>query len=226
MPSFDIVSRTEIPEVDNAVNGAMREIGTRYDFKGSSSSIERNDQTLLIRAEDEFKLKQVQELLRGHMAKRKVDVGAFDFQKPEKAFGDSLRQTVIIKQGVERELAQKIVKTIKGMKTKMQVAIQGDELRVSGKKRDDLQAAIALIKESKIDQACAAVCAISGSIFKSPRRRRLRGHHRRAMADRQNGANSRARIACPARSATICIAIALIKESKIDQPLQYVNFRD
>ena len=104
------------------------------------------------RADDEFKLKQVQELLRGYMAKRKVDVGAFDFQKPEKAFGDSLRQTIIIKQGVERELAQKIVKSIKRMKGKMQVAIQGDELRVSGKKRDDLQAAIALLKESKIDQ--------------------------------------------------------------------------
>ena len=152
MPSFDIVSRTEIPEVDNAIQGAMREIGTRYDFKGSSCSIERTDATLLIRADDEFKLKQVQELLRGYMAKRKVNVGAFDFQKPEKAFNNSLSQTVIIKQGVERELAQKIVKSIKGMKTKMQVAIQGDELRVSGKKRDDLQAAIALLKESKIDQ--------------------------------------------------------------------------
>ncbi len=152
MPSFDIVSRTEIPEVDNAIQGAMREIGTRYDFKGSSCSIERTDATLLIRADDEFKLKQVQELLRGYMAKRKVDVGAFDFQKPEKAFNNSLRQTVIIKQGVERELAQKIIKSIKGMKAKMQVAIQGDELRVSGKKRDDLQAAITLLKESKIDQ--------------------------------------------------------------------------
>ena len=152
MPSFDIVSRTEIPEVDNAIQGAMREIGTRYDFKGSSCSIERTDQTVLIKADDEFKLKQVQELLRGYMAKRKVDVGAFDFQKPEKAFNNSLRQTVIIKQGVERELAQKIIKSIKGMKAKMQVAIQGDELRVSGKKRDDLQAAIALLKESKISQ--------------------------------------------------------------------------
>lgn len=150
MPSFDIVSRTEIPEVDNAVNGAMREIGTRFDFKGSSSSIERSDLTLQIRADDEMKLKQVQELLRGYLAKRKVEAGAFDFQKPEKAFGDSVRQTVVIKQGVERELAQKIVKTIKGMKVKVQVAIQGDELRVTGKKRDDLQAAIAVLKESKI----------------------------------------------------------------------------
>ena len=152
MPSFDIVSRTEMTEVDNAVQGAMREIGTRYDFKGSSSTIERNDETLLIKTEDDLKLKQVQELLRGHMAKRKVDVGVLDFKEPEKAFGNSLRQTVLVKQGIERELAQKIVKTVKVSKVKVQVAIQGDELRVSGKKRDDLQAAIALIKESKIDQ--------------------------------------------------------------------------
>lgn len=150
MPSFDIVSRTEIPEVDNAIQGAMREIGTRFDFKGSSCSIERTDQTLTIKADDEMKLRQVQELLRGYMGKRKVEVGAFDFQKPEQAFGNSIRQTVVIKQGVERELAQKIVKTIKGMKAKVQVAIQGDELRVSGKKRDDLQAAIEIIKDSKI----------------------------------------------------------------------------
>ena len=152
MPSFDIVSRTEIPEVDNAINGAMREIGTRFDFKGSSCSIERSDETILIKADDELKLRQVQELLRGYMAKRKVDVGAFDFQKPEKALSDTLRQTVAIKQGVERDLAQKIIKTIKGMKAKMQVAIQGDELRVSGKKRDDLQDAITLIKDSKFGQ--------------------------------------------------------------------------
>ena len=152
MPSFDIVSRTEIPEVDNAIQGAMREIGTRYDFKGSSSSVERTDETLLIKADDELKLKQVQELLRGHMAKRKVDVGSLDFQKPEAAFGNSMRQTVAIKQGVERELAQKIVKTIKGSKLKVQVAIQGDELRVTGKKRDDLQDTIELLKQSKISQ--------------------------------------------------------------------------
>ena len=148
MPSFDIVSRTEMTEVDNAVQGAMREIGTRYDFKGSSSTIERNDDTLLIKTEDDLKLKQVQELLRGHMAKRKVDVGVLDFKEPEKAFGNSLRQTVLVKQGIERDLAQKIVKTIKGSKVKVQVAIQGDELRVSGKKRDDLQDAIALLKKA------------------------------------------------------------------------------
>lgn len=152
MPSFDIVSRTDIPEVDNAVQGAMREIGTRYDFKGSMCAVERKEETLEIKADDELKLKQVQELLRGHLAKRKVDVGSLDFQKAEAAFGNSMRQTVVIKQGVERELAQKIVKTIKGSKMKVQIAIQGDELRVTGKKRDDLQDAMALIKESKMGQ--------------------------------------------------------------------------
>ena len=152
MPSFDIVSRTDIPEVDNAVNSAMREIGTRFDFKGSSCSIERKDQELTILADDEMKLKQVQEILRGHLAKRKVDAGSFDFQKPEKAFSNSLRQTVAIKQGIERDLAQQIVKLVKGSKSKVQVAIQGDELRVSGKKRDDLQEVIALVKNSKITQ--------------------------------------------------------------------------
>jgi uncharacterized protein YajQ (UPF0234 family) len=86
MPSFDVVSRTDLQEVDNAVQGAMREISTRYDFKGSNCLIERSDETLMIRADDDFKLKQVQEMLRGHMAKRKVDAGAFDFAKPEKAF--------------------------------------------------------------------------------------------------------------------------------------------
>ena len=152
MPSFDIVSRTDLQEVENAVQGAMREISTRYDFKGSNCTIERNEETLTIRADDDYKLKQVQELLRGHMARRKLDVGAFDFQEPEKASGNSLRQTVAVKQGVERELAQKIVKEIKSAKLKVQVAIQGDELRVTGKKRDDLQSAISLVKGMKIAQ--------------------------------------------------------------------------
>lgn len=146
MPSFDIVSRTDLSEVDNAIQGAMREIGTRFDFKGSKCGIERTDETVLIRADDELKLRQVQELLRGYLARRKVEVGAFDFQKAEAASGNTVRQTVLIKQGIERELAQKIVKAVKTSKLKAQIAIQGAELRVSGKKRDDLQAVIALIK--------------------------------------------------------------------------------
>lgn len=153
MPSFDVVSRTEIAEVDNAVQGAMREISTRFDFKGSECSIERTDEVLAIKADDSLKLKQVHELLRGYLAKRKVDHKALDFQEPEKASGNSLRQTVVIKQGIARDLAQKVVKAIKGAKlNKVQVAIQGDELRVTGKKRDDLQAAIALIKDMKLEQ--------------------------------------------------------------------------
>ena len=150
MPTFDVVSRTDMAEVDNALQGASREINTRYDFKGSTCSIERAEQVLTIRADDDYKLGQVEDLLRSHLAKRKVDARAFDFAKPEKAAGNSLRQTVTIKQGIDRDIAQKITKEIKGAKMKVQVAIQGDELRVSGKKRDDLQAAIALIKGLKI----------------------------------------------------------------------------
>lgn len=152
MPSFDVVSRTDMAEVDNAVQGAAREIATRYDFKGSNCAFERADETVILRADDDYKLKQMQELLRGHMARRKVEVGALEFGKAEKASGNTLRQVVAIKQGIERELAQTIVKAIKSEKLKVQAAIQGDELRVSGKKRDDLQKAIELIKGLKIEQ--------------------------------------------------------------------------
>mgnify|MGYP001403793067 CR=1 FL=1 len=152
MPSFDIVSRTDLSEVDNAIQGAMREIRTRFDFKGSQCSLERTDETILIRADDELKLRQVQELLRVYLARRKVEVGAFEFQKAEAATGNTIRQTVLIKQGIERELAQKIVKGVKSAKIKVQVAVQGPELRVSGKKRDDLQAVIALIKKQENTQ--------------------------------------------------------------------------
>jgi len=152
MPSFDIVSRTDLAEVDNAVQGATREVATRYDFKGSNCSFERTDEKVTLKADNDYKLKQMQELLRGHMARRKVDIGALEFGKPEAASGDSLRQVVTVKQGIERGLAQRIVKEIKGAKTKVQAAIQGDELRISGKKRDDLQATIDLIKGLKIDQ--------------------------------------------------------------------------
>ena len=107
---------------------------------------------MTLKADDELKLKQVQELLRGYLARRKVDGGAFDFGKSETASGNTIRQNVTIKQGIERELAQKVVKAIKGSKLKIQVAIQGDELRVSGKKRDDLQAAIDLVKGLNITQ--------------------------------------------------------------------------
>ena len=118
MPSFDIVSRTNIVEVDHALQGAAREISTRYDFKGSNCAIERNENVLTIRADDEFKLKQVQELLKGHMGKRKVNIAAFDFAKVEDASGGTLRQAVTIQQGIDRanekatSNAQKIQKWI------------------------------------------------------------------------------------------------------------------
>ena len=150
MPSFDIVSRTNLVEVDNAIQGAMREISTRYDFKGSNCSVERAEGTIHIRADDEFKLKQMQELLKGHMGKRKVNIAAFDFCKPENASGNSVRQSVIVQQGIDRELARQIIKAVKDKKLKVQTAIQGDEVRISGKKRGDLQNAIELVKNLKI----------------------------------------------------------------------------
>ena len=151
MPSFDIVSKTELPEVDNALNAMRREIEQRFDFKGSKCSIERDDQELTVLADDDLKLRQMHELLKGHLTRRKVDAGALDFQEPEKAAGQSLRQKVIVRQGIAQHIAKKIVKEMKSSKLKVQVAIQGDELRVSGKKRDDLQAAIQAVKDMELD---------------------------------------------------------------------------
>jgi cyclic-di-GMP-binding protein len=151
MPSFDIVSKTDIHEVDNAVAGVLREISQRFDFKGSKCTMTREGNALTIVADDETKLRQMQELLRGYMARRKLDAAALDFQKPEAASGNALRQTVAVRQGVDAELGKRIVKEIKDSKLKVQVAIQGDELRVSGKKIDDLQAAIACVRSMKLD---------------------------------------------------------------------------
>lgn len=152
MPSFDITSKTDLAEVDNAVDGVMREIGTRYDFKGSISKVERKENSLEIHADDALKLKQVEELVKGYFVRRKLDPGALDWQDPERASGNTVRQTVVIKQGIDRDLAKKIVKALKDSKQKVQAAVQGDELRVSGKKRDDLQAAIATVKALDIEQ--------------------------------------------------------------------------
>ena len=150
MPSFDIVSRTDLTEVDNALNALKREIGQRFDFKGSKSSIERENEVLTILADDDLKLRQMHELLKGHLTRRKVDAGALEFKDPEKAAGQSVRQKVVVRQGVPQDLAKKIVKEVKGSKMKVQVAIQGDELRVSGKKRDDLQDAIQMVKDMNL----------------------------------------------------------------------------
>ena len=152
MPSFDIVSKTDLNEVDNALRNIEREIATRFDFKGSACKIERLEATLTILADDPPKMKQMHELLKAHLTRRKVDSAVLDFKDPERASGDKLRQLVLVKQGIDKDLARRLVKEIKDSKLKVQVAIQGDELRVSGKKRDDLQGAIAMVRALKLDQ--------------------------------------------------------------------------
>ena len=152
MPSFDIVSRIELAEVDNALAGIMREIGTRFDFKGSKCKVERQEGVLTIVADDELKLKQMHELLKVHMTRRKVDPAALEYKPPEKASGNTLKQTIRLRQGVDSDLAKHLIREIKDKKLKVQVAMQGDELRVTGKKRDDLQAAIAAARALKIEQ--------------------------------------------------------------------------
>src|SRR5438105_2526539 len=152
MPSFDIVSRIELPEVDNALAGITREIGTRFDFKGSKCKVERQEGVLNIIADDELKLKQMHELLKVHMTRRKVDPAALDYKTPEKASGNTLKQTIVLRQGIDADLARQLIRELKDSKLKVQVSIQGDELRVTGKKRDDLQAAIAVARGMKIEQ--------------------------------------------------------------------------
>jgi cyclic-di-GMP-binding protein len=152
VPSFDIVSRIDLPEVDNAVAGMTREIATRFDFKGSKCTIGRQESILALVADDELKLKQMHELLKVHLTRRKVDPAALEYKPPEKASGNTLRQTIVLRQGVDQNLAKQLIRELKDSKLKVQVSIQGDELRVSGKKRDDLQAAIAVARGLKIEQ--------------------------------------------------------------------------
>ena len=152
MPSFDVVSRTDLMEVDNAINGVNREIKQRFDLSGTKCNIERVDNTLTIIADDTMKLTQVEDLLRKYLTRRKVDIGAFEFKATQNATGETVRRIIDIKQGIEPDLGRKITKTIKGTKIKVQISIQGTELRVSGKKRDDLQATIAFIKEMELEQ--------------------------------------------------------------------------
>jgi uncharacterized protein YajQ (UPF0234 family) len=152
VPSFDIVSRIDVAEVDNALAGITREIATRFDFKGSKCTIARQESILTVLADDELKLKQMHELLKVHLTRRKVDPAALDYKTPEKASGNALRQTIVLRQGVDATLARQLIRQLKDSKLKVQVSMQGDEVRVTGKKRDDLQAAIAVVRSSKIDQ--------------------------------------------------------------------------
>ena len=151
MPSFDIVSEVDKQEVRNAVDQVNKEVGTRFDFKGSDARVEQADYTLTVFADDEFKLDQVFDILTTKLAKRNVDVRSLDKGQVEKISGNKVKQLVTVKTGVESELAKKIIRLIKDSKLKVQGSIQGDTVRVSGAKRDTLQEAIQLIKKSVMD---------------------------------------------------------------------------
>jgi uncharacterized protein YajQ (UPF0234 family) len=151
MPSFDIVSEVNQVEVRNAVDQASREIATRFDFKGSDARVEYDGKALTLFADDDFKLKQVTDILLGKLAKRQVDIRALDYAGVEKISGSKVKQAVTVRTGVAQDLAKKIVKLVKDSKLKVQAAIQGDAVRVSGGKRDDLQSAIALVRKSITD---------------------------------------------------------------------------
>ena len=148
MPSFDIVSKIDFQEIDNTVNSVMREISNRYDFKGAVFTVEfkAKENMILVTADSEYRLGAIRDSLKVFATKRGVDSRAFDFQDEEKAGGNMLRQEVKLRNGIEQEFAKKIVKHIKDSKMKVQASIKGDEVRVDGKKRDDLQEAITLLR--------------------------------------------------------------------------------
>lgn len=148
--SFDIVSHVDMQEVRNAVNQAVREIESRFDFKGSKSSIELKDGEILLIGDDEYKLNAVNDVLQSKLIKRQISPKSLQYGKIEPAAGGTVRQTVKPVQGIDQENAKKIVKLIKDSKIKVQAAIQGDQVRVSGKSRDDLQAVIQLLKKQDL----------------------------------------------------------------------------
>ena len=150
MPSFDVVSDFDAHEASNAVDQANREVHTRFDFKGTGSKFELDAQVITLTTQSDFQLKQMLDILRQKLAKRSIDVGCMDEQEVEIS-GSEARQKVILRRGIEADLARKLVKMIKNTKLKVQAAIQGDKLRVSGKKRDVLQDVIALLKEADVN---------------------------------------------------------------------------
>jgi len=145
MPSFNVISKINYSEFDNALANCLREIGNRFDFKGLSISIERKDKIITTLAPDELKLKQVNELLQVHLIRRKVDPRVITIKNSENATGSSIRQLTDLKEGISQENAKKIIAEIKKLKLKIQIKIQGEELRAEGKKRDDLQEAMSAI---------------------------------------------------------------------------------
>src|SRR5215813_10905367 len=151
MPSFDIVSQVDRQEVKNAVEQANKEIANRFDFKGSDARIEQAELVLNVFADDEFKLGQVSDVLRGRLAKRNVDVRSLEAGALEKISGDKVKRPLTVKVGIPVERGKQIQKLIKDSKIKVAASIQGDAVRVSGAKRDDLQAAIQLVRKSVAD---------------------------------------------------------------------------
>lgn len=151
MPSFDIASEVNKVELKNALEQANKEVSTRFDFKGSDARIEQNELELTLYADDDFKLQQVKDVLLNKMAKRGVDVRLLDEKDAQKIGGDKVKQVIGVRNGIETELAKKIVKLIKDAKIKVTASIQGETVRVQGAKRDDLQAVIQLCK-SKVDE--------------------------------------------------------------------------
>ena len=150
MPSFDIVSEVDMPEVNNAIDQAKREVGTRFDFKGVDATFELKDKVVTLKAEAEFQLDQMMEILKGKLIKRNVDAKSLSSGEVQKA-GKQAMLDVTIVQGIEADEARKLVKMIKDAKLKVQTAIQGEKLRVTGKKRDDLQDVIAMLREAKLE---------------------------------------------------------------------------
>ena len=149
MPSFDVVSEIDHHELKNALDQANREIGTRYDFKGSNAGIEQAGNSLTLEAESEFQIKQMQPILKEKMAKRGIDVDCLEFADIVE-MNKRARQAVTVREGLEKDIARKMVKLIKDSKLKVQAAIQGEQLRVNGKKRDDLQQVMQLLRDAKL----------------------------------------------------------------------------
>lgn len=149
MPSFDVVSDFDAHEARNGVDQANREVTTRFDFKGTGSKFQLDENVISLTTQSDFQLKQMMDILHQKLSKRGIDIGCLDEQEPEFS-GSEARQKVIMRRGIDTDRARKLVKEIKAKKLKVQAAIQGDKLRVSGKKRDDLQDVIAMLKETDI----------------------------------------------------------------------------
>ncbi len=153
MPSFDIVNEVNLQEVDNAINNTRKEVATRYDFRDSKTQIEfdRKEKTLSLLSADEMKMQALHDVLISHCVRRKVDPKCLDFGEIEATSQGQVKRMVSLEEGISRELAQQIVKQIKAMRIKVQPAIQGDQVRVTGKKIDDLQAVIAMVKKESLE---------------------------------------------------------------------------